>query len=343
MKSHLPGLLLELEIKVKDHSVGMQHVRGLHHVTAIAGPAQENLDFYSGVLGMRLVKKSVNQDDSTTYHLFYADAEGHPGTDLTFFPWAQMAPSRDGYGLSTEVSLAVPPGSLAFWSTRLKHYGAKTFSRETRFDQSVLPLIDPHGLRVALVESHDSLGRSSTPWEQSPVPADHQIRGIESARMAERDLTLTTAFLSDAMGFRHLGSENGWERYGVGEGKSGGYVDLRAAPEASRGAWGTGSIHHLAWRVDDEAHQIEVRQRVLEAGAHPTPVIDRFWFKSVYFPEPGHVLFELATEGPGFGVDEDQAHLGETLVLPPWLEPDRVAIETSLPKLVSATNRKDQT
>jgi glyoxalase family protein len=161
--------------------------------------------------------------------------------------------------------------------------------------------------------------------------------------MAERDLTPTTAFLSDAMGFRHLGSENGWERYGVGEGKSGQYVDLRAMPEASRGAWGTGSIHHLAWRVDDEAHQLEVRQRVAGAGSHPTPVIDRFWFKSVYFPEPGRVLFELATEGPGFGVDEDQAHLGETLVLPPWLEPDRVAIETSLPKLVSPADRKVQT
>jgi glyoxalase family protein len=339
----LPGLLLELEIKAKDHSSNMRHVRGLHHITAIAGPAQENLDFYAGVLGMRLVKKSVNQDDPTTYHLFYADAEGHPGTDLTFFPWAQMAPSRHGYGLSTEVALAVPPGSLTFWSARLHHYGAKIFSPELRFGQNVLPLADPHGLRVALVESDDSLGRPFTSWEHSPVPVEHQIRGLESARMAERDLTPTTAFLSDAMGFRHLGSENGWERYGMGEGKSGQYVDLRAMPEASRGAWGTGSIHHLAWRVDDEAHQLEVRQRVAGAGSHPTPVIDRFWFKSVYFPEPGRVLFELATEGPGFGVDEDQAHLGETLVLPPWLEPDRVAIETSLPKLVSPADRKVQT
>ncbi|MEP6685334.1 MAG: ring-cleaving dioxygenase [Verrucomicrobiota bacterium] len=321
----------------------MQHVRGLHHITAIAGPAQENLDFYVGVLGMRLVKKSVNQDDPKTYHLFYADAEGHPGTDLTFFPWAQMAPSRPGYGLSTEVSLAVPPGSLTFWSNRLEHYGAKIFSPETRFGQNVLPLADPHGLRVALVESDDSLGRPFTPWEESPVQVAHQIRGLESARMVEHDLPPTVAFLTDAMGFRHLGSESGWERYGVGKGKSGEYVDLRVAPEASRGAWGTGSIHHLAWRVDDEAHQLEVRQRVAEAGSHPTQVIDRFWFKSVYFPEPGRVLFELATEGPGFGVDEDLAHLGETLVLPPWLEPDRVAIETSLPKLISSTNRKDQT
>src|SRR5664279_4410062 len=137
----------------------MREIKGLHHVTAIAGPAQENLDFYAGLLGMRLVKKSVNQDDPGTYHLFYADAEGHPGTDLTFFPWAQMAPSRDGYGLSTEVSLAVPPGSLVFWSGRLQRYGVEMGAAELRFGEHVLSLRDPHGLRVALVESADSLGR----------------------------------------------------------------------------------------------------------------------------------------------------------------------------------------
>ncbi len=312
----------------------MKHVNGLHHVTAIAGPAQENLDFYAGVLGMRLVKKSVNQDDPGTYHLFYADAEGHPGTDLTFFPWAQMAPAREGHGLGSEVSLAVPPGSLDFWSGRLQRYGAAVSPAELRFGQNALPLTDPHGLRIALVESGDSLGRAFTPWNGSPVPIEHQIRGLESARMVERDLVVTTAFLSNAMGFTHVGTESGWHRYGVGGGKSGSYVDLHEMPTASRGAWGTGSIHHLAWRVDDEAHQLEVRTRVTEGGAHPTPVIDRFWFKSVYFKEPGGVLFELATEGPGFAVDEDQAHLGESLVLPPWLEPERSAIEAAIPKLV---------
>ncbi len=323
----------------------MQDVRGLHHVTAIAGPAQENLDFYAGILGMRLVKKSVNQDDPGTYHLFYADAEGHPGTDLTFFPWAQMAPSRRGYGLSSEVSLTVPPGSLVFWASRLQRYGATIGTPEERFGQHALPITDPHGLSVALVESNDSLataepvqgegglGRTFTPWEESPVPVEHQIRGLESARMVERDLVVTSSFLTKAMGFAHLGTENGWHRYGVGGGKSGSYVDLREEPTMSRGAWGTGSIHHLAWRVDDEAHQLEMRKRVAENGSRPTLVIDRFWFKSVYFPEPGGVLFELATEGPGFAVDEDRAHLGESLVLPPWLEADRAAIEGVLPKL----------
>jgi glyoxalase family protein len=311
----------------------MQTVRGLHHVTAIAGPAQENLDFYAGVLGMRLVKKSVNQDDPGTYHLFYADAEGHPGTDLTFFPWAQMAPSREGYGLSSEVSLAVPPGSLDFWGERLQQHGVNVSPLESRFGQPVLPLRDPHGLRVALVESQDSLSRSFSPWEQSPIPEAHQIRGLESARLVERDLVRTSSFLTEAMGFAHLGTENGWHRYGVAGGKSGAYVDLYESPTSGRGAWGTGSIHHLAWRVDDEAHQLEVRRRVLEGGSRPTPVIDRFWFKSVYFPEPGGVLFELATEGPGFAVDEDPAHLGESLVLPPWLEPKRAQIEAELPRL----------
>ena len=311
----------------------MHTVHGLHHVTAIAGPAQENLDFYAGVLGMRLVKRSVNQDDPGTYHLFYADADGHPGTDLTFFPWAQMAPSREGHGLSSEVSLAVPPGSLGFWRERLQKHHAAVGEPESRFGRKVLPLRDPHGLRVALVESEDSLGRPFTSWNGSPIPKEHQIRGLESARLVERDLVRTTSFLTDAMGFEHLATENGWHRYGVAGGKSGAYIDLSESPGSPRGAWGTGSIHHLAWRVDDEKHQDEVRTHVRDGGSRPTPTIDRFWFKSVYFPEPGGVLFELATEGPGFAVDEDPAHLGETLVLPPWLEPERASIEAVLPKL----------
>jgi glyoxalase family protein len=311
----------------------MHTVNGLHHVTAIAGPAQENLDFYAGVLGMRLVKRSVNQDDPGTYHLFYADAEGNPGTDLTFFPWAQMAPSREGHGLSSEVSLAVPPGSLDFWSQRLQEKDVTLLPVERRFGRPTLPLRDPHGLRVALVENEESLGRPFAFWKGSPIPQQHQIRGLESARLVERDLVRTSSFLADAMGFEHVGTENGWHRYGVAGGKSGGYVDLYESPTSNRGAWGTGSIHHLAWRVDDEQHQDEVRTRVREGGSRPTPVIDRFWFKSVYFPEPGGVLFELATDGPGFAVDEHPERLGESLVLPPWLEPERGNIEAVLPPL----------
>ena len=312
----------------------MQPIAGLHHITAIAGPAQENLDFYAGVLGMRLVKKSVNQDDPGTYHLFYADADGHPGTDLTFFPWAELAPHREGHGLSTEVSLAVSPGSLSFWSERLQRSGVQMQDVETRFGQRVLPLADPHGLRLALTESKTSLGRPFTPWDRSPIPVEHQIRGLESARMVEQELAPTVAFLTEGLGFRKIDEEEGWTRYGLGEGSSGQYLDLRALPTARRGAWGTGCVHHLAWRMEDDAHELEVRAAVAQHGAQPTPVIDRFWFKSVYFREPGGVLFELATDGPGFGVDEDHATLGESLVLPPWLEPDRAAIAAVLPKLI---------
>ncbi len=308
-------------------------VRGLHHVTCISGPAQENLDFYSGVLGLRLVKRSVNQDDPGTYHLFYADAAGSPGTDLTFFPWAEMAPTRDGYGLSTEVSLAVPPGSLDFWRKRLEEHGVAIGETETRFGEQVLPLRDPHGLRLALVASQHSLDRTFEPWSQSPIPAEHQIRGLEGARLSEASLALTATFLEQAMGFQKIGTEGEWHRFGVEGGASGRYVDVREITGARRGAWGTGSVHHLAWRVDDVEHEVEVRSRVESNGARPTPTIDRFWFKSVYFKEPGGVLFELATDGPGFAVDEDPAHLGETLVLPPWLEPQRATITAGLPEL----------
>ena len=309
----------------------MRGVNGLHHITAIAGPAQENLDFYAGVLGMRLVKKSVNQDDPGTYHLFYADAEGRPGTDLTFFPWTHMAPPRLGHGMAVEVGLEVPAGSLDYWGVRLQRYGATLDRVEARFGARVLPLVDPHGLRLSLVEADGGEARPFTPWERSPVPPEHQVRGLHSGRLWERDARTTATFLTNVLGFEHLGNENGWTRYGFPNVP--GAVDIREDREARRGAWGVGSVHHLAWRVDDEEHQVFVRAQAESAGADATPVIDRFWFKSVYFKEPGGVLFELATDGPGFATDEDPAHLGETLVLPPWLEPSRERIEAVLPSL----------
>jgi glyoxalase family protein len=312
----------------------MRGVNGLHHITAIAGPAQENLDFYAGVLGMRLVKKSVNQDDPGTYHLFYADAEGRPGTDLTFFPWTHMAPPRLGYGMAVEVGLEVPAGSLEYWASRLERYGTKTDALEVRFAARVLPLADPHGLRLSLVEGGSRGARPFTPWEQSSVPPEHQVRGLHSGRLWEHNERRTASFLTGVLGFEELGSENGWTRYGFPN--LPGAVDIREAKSARPGAWGVGSVHHLAWRVDDEEHQAFVRSQVESAGADATPVIDRFWFKSVYFKEPGGVLFELATDGPGFATDEDPAHLGETLVLPPWLEPSRGRIEAVLPSLQNA-------
>jgi glyoxalase family protein len=230
-----------------------------------------------------------------------------------------------------EVSLEVPAGSLDYWSARLEKYGARLHGVETRFGEKTLALTDPHGLDVALVEPSRGARTEFTPWDDSQVPGERQIRGLHGARLWERDTAPTAKFLTDVLGFTLLGQEGSWARYGFPQAI--GFVDVQEMPNARRGAWGVGSIHHLAWRVDDAAHQERVRGDVESSGAHPTPVIDRFWFKSVYFKEPGGVLFEIATDGPGFTVDEELGHLGEALVLPPFLEHHRREIEAVLPPL----------
>ncbi|MEA2600153.1 MAG: glyoxalase family protein [Acidobacteriota bacterium] len=307
----------------------MKNVHGIHHITAISGDAQENLDFYNGVLGLRLVKRSVNQDAPDTYHLFYADAEGHPGTDLTFFPWPQMPPGRKGAGLAVEVGFAVPEGSLGFWAERLGTMRVAVEGPERRFGEEVLRLRDPHGLELALTA--DAGSREFAPWRESPVPERHQIRGFHAVRLWERSLAATARFLGGALGFEPMGEDAGWHRFGVAGGGSGRWVEVRELPGERLGEWGTGAIHHVAFRVADETEELAVRRQVQEAGSHPTPVIDRFWFRSVYFKEPGGVLFEIATDGPGFAVDEDASHLGERLILPPWLEPAAAPADRSRP------------
>jgi glyoxalase family protein len=309
----------------------LSQVHGIHHVTAICGDAQENLDFYTEVLGLRLVKRSINQDAPDTYHLFYADAEGHPGTDLTFFPWPQMPPGRKGIGLAVEVGFAVPEGSLDFWAERLRATAVTSDGSDRSFGENTLRFRDPHGLGLFLTEAAGT--RDFTPWQQSPVPERHQIRGFHAVRLWERELAATARFLGEGLGFAPMGEEAGWHRFGVDGGGSGKWIDVRELPAERRGSWGTGAVHHVAFRVADGEEQLGVRQRVLAAGSQPTPVIDRFWFQSVYFKEPGGVLFEIATEGPGFSVDEDPAHLGERLILPPWFEPQREQIESMLPPL----------
>lgn len=309
----------------------MAQVHGIHHVTAIAGDAQENLAFYTSALGMRLVKKSVNQDDPGTYHLFYADAVGHPGTDVTFFPWPRLSAGRKGVGLANELSLAVPPGSLDYWAERLGGYEVSVDEPEERFGEKALVVTDPHGMELALVETAEE--RDFEPWPESPVPEAMQVRGIHGVRVWEKALGPTADFLTGAMGFSTEGEEEGWHRFGLDGGGSGKWIDIHERPNERTGSWGTGSIHHVAWRVPDEETQLEMRQRVRDAGRQPTEVIDRFWFKSVYFKEPGGVLFEIATDGPGFTVDEDLERLGKDLILPPWLEEHRERIETFLPPL----------
>jgi glyoxalase family protein len=302
---------------------------GIHHVTSLAADPQANLRFYVGVLGLRLVKRSVNQDDPGTYHLFYADATGTPGTDITFFPRRGMAPGRKGVGQVNEIALAVPAGSFDWWRERLLARRVATAEEVTRFGERVLLFEDPDGLALSLVAIDEE--RRFAPWEAGPVPVEHQIRGVHAVRIRERHLEPTERLLEDTLGFQKVAEEGGWHRWAASDGP--GYAELNEASEVPYGRWGAGTVHHVAWRVRDDDEQLAVRAAVEAAGLTPTPVIDRFWFHSVYFKEPGGTLFELATDGPGFDRDEAPEKLGQTLVLPPWLEPHRDQIEAALPRL----------
>ena len=312
----------------------MTSVTGLHHVTAIAGDPRENLEFYTGVLGLRMVKRSVNQDAPDTYHLFYADGEGRPGTDITFFPWPRMGPGRPGVGLAMEVGFSVAPGNLDWWAERLAASGVEVAPPEERFGERALSFRDPHGLGLSLIETPDPL--DTAPWRHSTVPERHQIAGFHVVRLWERDLGATTGFLTRGLGFEAAGTDDDWHRFEVAGGGASRRIEVRELPDERRGAWGTGAVHHVAFRAPDDDAQAEIRRRVIGAGGSPTDFIDRFWFRSIYFKEPGGVLFEVATDGPGFTVDEDAETLGEELILPPWLEPRRATIEAELTPLGSA-------
>lgn len=315
----------------------MEAVTGLHHVTAIAGDARENLEFYTGILGLRMVKRSVNQDVTDTYHLFYADGEGRPGTDITFFPWPDMIPARPGIGLAMEVGFSVAAGSLGWWADRLVACGLEIGSPERRFGDETLSFRDPDGLPLSLTATDDPL--DTAPWHHSTVPERHQLRGFHAVRLWERELAGTAAFLVGGLGFEATATDGEWHRYEAGRGGPSRRVEVRELPDARRGAWGTGAIHHVAFRAPDEETQAAIRSRAVRAGVQPTDFIDRFWFRSIYFKEPGGTLFEVATDGPGFTVDEDADTLGERLILPPWLEPDRGTIESSLSPLGPAITK----
>ncbi len=264
--------------------------------------------------------------------MFYADGAGTPGTDLTFFPWPEMGPGRAGVGLAMGVVFAIPSGSLEYWRERLVTHGVRPGDEEKRFGERVLPFRDPHGLALALVETHRP--RPFVAWERSAVPTRHQLRGMDGVRLWERSLDRTASFLTQTLDFHRRGEDGDWVRFGLADGEAGMFVDVRELPDERIGAWGTGAVHHVAWRVRDTDEELGVRERVDRAGRRPTPPIDRFWFTSVYFREPGGVLFELATDGPGFDRDEDAERLGERLILPPWLEDRRDSIEETLPPLV---------
>ena len=304
-------------------------VTGLHHVSAMAADPQQNLDFYVGVLGLRLVKQSVNQDDPGTYHFFYGDGVGSPGSALTFFPWPHLAVAKPGSGEASRVALAIPHGSGAWWSKHLASSEATDIASLESFGSPGLSFVDPTGFRGALIES-DPLP-AFTPWTGSPVPVDRQITGLHSVRLTVRDRGPTETVLERALGLVVDAEDGSARRWRVADGGAGTYVDVVADPESGPARLGRGSVHHVAWRVPDRDALHHVRAAMVREGLAPTPEIDRFWFRSVYAHEPGQVLLELATDGPGFSVDESA--LGERLILPPWLEDRRAAIERRLPEI----------
>jgi glyoxalase family protein len=301
---------------------------GIHHVTAIAGDPQQNLEFYTGVLGLRLVKVTVNFDDPETYHLYYGDGTGRPGTLLTFFAWPGAMLGRAGTNEVRTVALSVPEGSSEYWVERLGAHGI-LFEVRARFGDEVISFSDPDRMRLELVANADR----RDPWAAGTVPAEHAVRGLHSVTIAEADGEPAAALLTEVMRFRQTNESGVRTRFETGGGGAGAIVDLELLPDLPPGRVAVGSIHHVAFRTPDETAQLAWRDQIAARGAGPTGAIDRRYFHSVYFHEPGGVLFEIATEGPGFAVDEPAVALGARLMLPPWLEPQRPHIETALPPL----------
>ena len=306
-------------------------IAGIHHVTALASDPQANVDFYTGVLGLRLVKKTVNFDDPGTYHLYYGDEVGHPGTIMTFFPWPMARRGVQGAGQATVTSFSVPQGSLGYWTERLGSLGIAFEDPRPRLDEEVLTLLDPDGLRLELVARAEADGRPA--WDGGGVPAEYAVRGFEGVTLTEWNPEVTLQVLTGTMGFRQVAEERDRIRLETGSGGHGARVDVLASPSAPRGHISAGTVHHVAWRAADERDQLAWREAVAEAGLQVTPVLDRQYFQSIYFREPGGVLFEIATDPPGFTRDETVESLGSGLKLPPWLEANRERIESILPPL----------
>ena len=309
------------------------HVNGLHHVTAISGPARRNLDFYTRTLGLRLVKKTVNFDDPGTYHLYFGDADAAPGSILTFFPWEHAAPGRLGIGETQETVLRVPAQAIGYWAHRLVEHGVAHEQPQKRFGETVLPFRDPDGMRLALVGLPGLAGQAA--WSGGDVPAEHAIAGFHGVSLLVADAGPTAAILTDVFGFREIGREDTVIRYQAGDGaQAGQIIDLRVAGGFLPARQGAGSVHHIAFRAGDDAEQERMVQRLAQAhGIRTTEQRDRNYFRSVYFREPGGVLFEIATDVPGFAVDEPAESLGMALKLPKGLEAQRARIEAVLPAL----------
>lgn len=308
-------------------------IAGIHHVTAMAGDPQANADFYTGVLGLRLVKKTVNYDDPGTYHLYYGDELGRPGTLLTFFPWPHARRGKLGAGQAAVTSFSVPEGSFDYWGERLRRSGAAHDQPRRRGeDEELLRLLDPDGLELELVaHAGSALG---SPWAGGPVAVEHAIRGFFAVTVVEWNADRTAEMLTGTLGFRLEGQAGSRFRFAVGAPAGGAArLDLLAQPEAERGHISAGTVHHVAWRVAGDREQQAWHRDLVADGHHVSPIMDRQYFRSIYFREPGGVLFEIATDTPGMTTDESAETLGSGLRLPSWLEPSRPRIEAALPPL----------
>ncbi|MGB8346147.1 MAG: ring-cleaving dioxygenase [Ktedonobacteraceae bacterium] len=319
----------------------MMQLGGIHHITAVTGNASRNVAFYTQVLGMRLTKKTVNQDDVSAYHLFYGDELGNPGTDLTFFDWPAAGQHRPGVSTISRISFGVTGAdALDWWLKRFDDLGVEHDELQKRGaeEQLVLPFRDPEGQRLELVDDGGKL--TITPWSKSPIPLALMIHGFYAVRLTERNLERSAHFLTETLGFRRTGEYKTPELttvtvFEVGPGGAGTEVHIEIDPTLPFHRFvGIGGVHHVAFRTPDEEEHRLWRERIGEVNSTVTPVIDRFYFRSIYFREPGGVLFEIATDGPGFATDEDVDHLGERLSLPPFLEAHRAAIEANLKPIV---------
>lgn len=307
---------------------------GLHHVTAVCSEASRVVAFYETVLGQRLVKRTVNFDDPGTYHLYFADEVGTPGTVLTFFAFPGGRRGAPGNGEVGRVSYAVGEASLGYWRDRLRRLGVTVGAVQERFGREGVAFTDPDGMALELVAAPEAA--AGRPWPGADVPPEHALRGFFGVTLWVGDAAPTATLLTSQLGFARQDEAAGELRFAVPDSVSGGVVDVRVRPDGGPGRPGAGSVHHVAFRAADDAHQAAMRDALLAAGRYVTPVRDRHYFRSVYFREPGGTLFELATDGPGFTVDEPVETLGAALRLPPWLEARRDEVEALLPSLERA-------
>ena len=309
---------------------------GLHHVTAIASDPQRNLDFYAGMLGLRFVKRTVNFDDPGTYHFYFGDARGTPGTIMTFFAWPGARRGIRGTGQVDTIAFAIPQGSIGYWLERLKQEHVPAERTSPRFDEELVRFIDPDGLLIELIES-PALPNVEH-WHGSSIPAKHSIRGFHGVSAALEGYERTAQLLTESFGYRLLDQSNNRFRFASqNEAAAGRVIDLVCVPDAHPGRVAAGSVHHIAFRARDDAEQSQWREHLVALGYNVTPVIDRIYFHSIYFREPGGILFEIATDQPGFTFDEGLNQLGESLRLPPWLEAARSQIQEVLPPITLHT------